>query len=76
MFMFACNTGGSYDTGTTGTRATRIYYLEIYDNGTLVHNFIPARQISTSTLGMYDIVSNVFFTNDGTDYFIAGPDVN
>ena len=53
-----------------------IYMAQIYENDTLVRNFIPARQNSDGKIGMYDTVTNRFFTNDGTGTFIAGPDAN
>ena len=52
--------------------ASRFYYVEL-DNGTTKRNFIPARRNSDGVLGMYDTVSNTFFTNSGTGEFIAGP---
>ena len=48
-------------------------YFAITDNGSLVFNGIPARRDSDGELGMYDTVSNTFFTNSGTGEFIAGP---
>ena len=49
-----------------------MYYMKIYENGTLVRNFIPATNVS-NVVGMYDTVSNTFFTNSGTGSFTAGP---
>jgi len=51
----------------------RIYYLQITEGMNTVRNFIPARRNSDGVLGMYDTVSNTFFTNAGTGEFIAGP---
>ncbi len=50
-----------------------IYYLQITEGMNLVRNFIPARRDSDGVLGMYDTVSNTFFTNSGTGEFVAGP---
>ena len=50
----------------------RIYSCQIYDNDTLVRDFVPCKTL-TGTVGMYDIVNNVFYTNAGTGSFIAGP---
>jgi hypothetical protein len=50
-----------------------IYEAKIWSGTGLVRNFIPARRNSDGMLGMYDTVSNTFFTNDGTGEFIAGP---
>jgi hypothetical protein len=55
-----------------GSLASRFYYVEL-DNGITKRNFIPARRNSDGVLGMYDTVTNTFFTNSGTGEFIAGP---
>ena len=49
-----------------------LYYMKIYNNGTLVRDFIPAKNAS-GVVGMYDTVSGQFFTNQGSGDFIAGP---
>ena len=36
--------------------------------------FVPCRRISDDELGLYEMVSGTFFTNDGTGSFAAGPD--
>ena len=61
------------DSGFSNKSKSRIYYMRITDGDSLVRNFIPARQDSTGTLGMYDTVTNTFYTNAGTGTFIAGP---
>lgn len=67
--------------GTDGVQVydgngTKIYYHREYlANGTLVLNMIPARRNSDNELGMYDLVSGQFFTNQGTGSFSAGNDV-
>ena len=50
----------------------RIYYCKLYNNGTLVRNLIPCYRISDNVIGMYDLVSNTFFTNAGTGTFTKG----
>ena len=52
----------------------KLYGAKIY-NGTnsLIQNFIPARRNSDGVLGMWDTVTQTFFTNAGTGTFIAGP---
>jgi len=51
----------------------RISYAKIWENESVIKNFIPARRNSDGVLGMYDTVTNTFFTNAGTDEFIGGP---
>jgi hypothetical protein len=48
----------------------------IKDNNVLVRNLIPARRNSDNAIGMYDTVTDTFFTNAGTGTFTAGPDVS
>ena len=50
----------------------RIYYCKQWDNGTLVRHFVPAERDSDNAIGMYDIVNDVFYPNQGTVSFIAG----
>ncbi|MBP9999318.1 MAG: hypothetical protein KBT14_01320 [Proteobacteria bacterium] len=54
--------------------ATRLYHTWLRrQNGTYVFDFIPAKRDSDNEIGMYDTVTNTFFTNKGTGDFIAGP---
>jgi hypothetical protein len=50
-----------------------LYYLKILQNGKLVRNFIPARRDSDNVVGMWDTVTETFFTNAGSGSFVAGP---
>ena len=61
--------------GTTYNGASvKIYSCKIYNNNVLVRNFIPAKN-SSNAVGMYDLVNNVFYTNQGTGTFTAGPEI-
>ena len=53
---------------------SRIYrtWLKRAD-GTMAFDLFPARRDSDGVLGMYDMGTNTFFTNNGTGEFIAGP---
>lgn len=48
-----------------------IYSCKIYDNGTLIRDFIPCKNPS-GVVGMYDIVGGTFYTNAGSGAFTAG----
>ena len=52
----------------------KLYSCQIYDNGTLVRDFIAAK-LSDGTVGLYDTVNSQFYSNAGTGTFIAGPEV-
>ena len=49
----------------------KMYSFKIWDNDVLVRNFIPAKN-SSGTIGMYDLVEDKFYTNQGTGTFTAG----
>ena len=46
-------------------------WFRIKDNGKIVFWGIPARRNSDSVLGMYDVISETFFDNDGTGTFVT-----
>ena len=68
--------------GNTRSSGTEVYDLgsvrigkaKLYNNGSLVRNFIPAKRNSDNAIGMYDTVSGQFFENAGSGVFTAGPD--
>lgn len=71
LTIFGMNTGGTVQY----TAKMKLYSCEIYDNGTLIRNFIPCKN-SSGTIGLYDIVNSQFYTNVGTGgVFTAGPEV-
>lgn len=37
-----------------------LYWCRIYDNGTLIRNYYPARRQSDNAVGLYDFVNNTF----------------
>ena len=49
----------------------RYYTCKLWENDVLIFNGIPAKN-SNDEIGMYDTVSETFFTKSGTDDFVAG----
>lgn len=49
-----------------------LYSCKIYDNGTLIRDFIPVKRISDSKCGLWDKVTKVFYPNSGTGTFTGG----
>lgn len=47
----------------------RIYYMKIWDNGTLVHDLIPALNDETGVAGLYDMATKEFITSATTTEF-------
>lgn len=53
----------------------KIYSCEIYKDDGIIRNFIPCKN-STNVVGLYDIVGNQFYQNNGTGSFTAGPETS
>lgn len=69
LFLF---TFGSFETGSDFQAHAKLYSCKIYDNGTLVRDFVPAKYFN-GKLGLYDIVNGAFYENAGTGSFTGGP---
>lgn len=68
-YLFACN-------GTNWNNAqVKLYSCKIFDNNTLIRNFIPAYRRVDGVVGLYDLVNGVFYTNAGTGTFLKGNDL-
>ena len=64
----------SYNNGSLYNQTTcmRFYSCQIYDNGTLVRDYVPM-VTSDGTAGLYDLVNNTFETDAAGGNVIAGP---
>ena len=71
VYLFATNTNG--DVGFGGGDL-KIYYCKIWNNETLLRDYIPCYRKADNVIGLYDIVNNVFYTNQGTGIFLKGKD--
>ena len=72
----AKNSGSAVDTSSLGNYASmKLYSCKIYNNGTLVRDFVPAKN-SSGTIGLYDTVNGACYTNAGSGTFTAGADIN
>ena len=70
LLLFALNNAGTVSSQTDNY--SRIHACQIYDNGTLVRDFIPVR---VGQVGyMYDKVSGTLFGSAGTGSFTLGSD--
>ena len=54
----------------------RMKTIEIGNNGVPIATLVPCYRKSDNEAGMYDIVNNVFYTNQGTGSFSVGSDVD
>ena len=75
LYLFARNNIGM---GAANFFTGRVYYAQIYNNGALVRDFVPAKN-SSGVIGMYDLAdtnpATAFHTNAGSGTFVAGPAV-
>ncbi len=62
-------------TGQTIVSSQRLAYAQIWDNGTLVRDYIPCYRKTDNVIGLYDLVNRVFYTNQGTGTFLKGKDI-
>lgn len=53
----------------------KLWRSKMYVSGVLVRDFIPCYRNSDNEVGLYDIVNNVFYTNQGTGAFTYGATV-
>ena len=61
-----------HHTASTPKCAHIIYYAKMWNNGSLVRNLISCIKKSDNKPGMYDLVNNEFYTNQGTGTFGYG----
>lgn len=70
LYLLCANSAGSASALASG----KLYSCQIYDNNTLVRDFIPCikGEGTDSVAGLYDLVNGVFYTNAGTGVFSIG----
>ena len=76
VFLFANNSGGT--AASASYRVCNLYSCKMYKDSTLenmVRDFVPCYRKADSVVGLFDLVSNTFFTNAGTGTFTKGADV-
>ena len=64
LYLFWCHGGAQWFSRFSG----RIYYCKITESGTLVRDFIPAKD-EVGNVGLYDKVEGKFYYNAGTGSF-------
>ena len=74
-YIFSINDNGSAMNISQANLTMKLYSLKIWDNGTLVRDFVPCVN-KDGEAGLYDITPGAekkFYSNDGTGTFEAGP---
>lgn len=55
----------------------KLYGIKIYNaSSMLIGNFIPCYRKSDNVIGMYDLVGNKFYTNQGSGAFTKGANID
>lgn len=67
LYLFALNNAGT----VAFYSKMRMYSCQIYDNGTLIRDYVPCLNVSGAA-GLYDMVNGVFYGNAGTGSFSVG----
>lgn len=76
-YVFSINNNGSALNISQANLTMKLYSLKIWDDGTLVREFVPCVN-KDGVAGLYDITPGAvkkFYTNDGTGEFEAGPEL-
>lgn len=71
LYLFTLNNGRTI---IENTSSVRIYSCKLYDNGTLVRDFVPCLD-NYNVPCLYDLVGEQTYYNAGTGEFVAGPSV-
>lgn len=71
--IYLLNTGDN-GAGTSWLGRCKIHGLQIYDNGTIIRDFILCKNAS-GAVGLYDTAEGQFYANAGTGTFTAGPEI-
>lgn len=69
LFLFNINQAGTV--AVDKYAVMRLHSCQIYDNGTLVRDYVPCIN-PDGAIGLYDLVTAAFFGNSGTGAFVAG----
>ena len=71
LFLLNINLAGS---AASAAISGNLYYCQMYNGDALVRDFVPCKDPS-GEVGLYDLVSGVFYGNAGTGTFTDGPEV-
>lgn len=55
--------------------SAKIYSCKISTSSGMVRDFVPAKRNSDGTVGLYDSINDLFYTNSGTGTFVAGKEI-
>ena len=62
-------------TGIAYYSSMKLFNYKLYDGEILLRDFIPCYRKSDNEIGLYDLVTKTFYTNQGTGEFLKGEEV-
>ena len=68
LYLFTINLAGA----RASILSFKLYYCKLWDGETLVRDFIPCKRISDDVVGLYDTVTNEFYSNVDAENFAGG----
>ena len=72
MAIFTSKRSGSTPIQYTEVMYGKMYSFKVYDNGTLVRDFVPCIRDVDDVAGAYDTINNVFYGSANNNRFVAG----
>ena len=54
----------------------KLYYAKVWQDNTLVRNYMPVLRKEDNKVGLFDIQNNQFYTDVNNGNFTAGPEIN
>ena len=78
LYLFAnqYNTNGVAPSINIARESLKLCKFSVWQNNVLVRDMYPCYHKTNNTIGMYDIINNVFYTNAGSGIFTKGPDAD
>lgn len=70
LWLLSVNTAGA----AYAIAKAKLYSCRIYDNGTLIRDFVPCKN-SSGVVGLYDLVNGVFYNDAAGGTFTAGAEL-
>jgi len=68
IVLFGCKTAGEIGF----LSKARIYNLQFLNGEEVIYDFVPCYRKSDGETGLYDLINDTFYTNDGNGEFIRG----
>ena len=73
LTLFVYNVNGAINSGTFSSY--KLFNFKEYYGNELKADYIPCYRKSDNEIGMYDLVTNTFYTNQGSGTFLKGANV-